>query len=140
MSLIADILLIAGALGAAFYCIVLSRRLSRLSNMETGMGGAISVLSAQVTDMTRTLERAQAAARTSSASLEDATARAEKAAQRLELLLASLHDLPDAPTAPKAAPKAAPKPAPAQAEDAAPRQGPAFMRSARARRRQEAAE
>lgn len=94
MTLIADILMIAGALGAAFYCYVLSRRLAKLADLEGGVGGAVSTLSAQVTEMTAALTHAQAAARQSSRSLSDATERAEAAAKRLELLIASLHDLP----------------------------------------------
>lgn len=140
MALIADILLIAGALGAAFYCIVLSRRLSKLTNLETGMGGAISVLSAQVTEMTETLDRAQAAAHTSSDALKEVTLRAESAAQRLELMLASLHDLPDA--APEPAARPAPEPDPAtrpapgsEAPAAATPPKPAFAFMHRPRRR-----
>jgi hypothetical protein len=94
MALIADILLIAGALGAAIYCIVLSRRLKKFNDLETGVGGAVAVMSGQVDDMTKTLTVAQKAAATSTNSLQELTARAEQAAQHLELLVASLHDLP----------------------------------------------
>ena len=94
MALIADILLIAGALGAAFYCVVLSKRLSNFSNLESGVGAAITNLSTKVTDLTTTLETAQLAATASSSSLEQTTERAEDAARRLELLMASLHDIP----------------------------------------------
>lgn len=94
MELIADILLAAGALGAGFYCFVLSRRLSRFTDLENGVGGAVAVLSAQVDDLTRTLGAAQTAAKDSSASLETLTTRAEDVAKRLELMLASMHDLP----------------------------------------------
>jgi len=94
MALIADMLLIAGSLGAATYCLVLSRRLRRFNDLETGMGGAIATLSAQVDGMTRALETARESARHSSDSLEGLTARAEDTARRLELLVASLHDLP----------------------------------------------
>lgn len=112
MDLIADALLAAGALGAAIYCIVLSRRLKRFNNLQNGMGGAVAVLSAQVDDMTKTLEKAQTAAGASAAQLNDLTKRAEAASQKLELMMASLHDLPDeAPDAPQA-----PEPAPATAE------------------------
>lgn len=100
MTMIADILLSAGALGAAIYCMILSRRLRRFNDLETGMGGAIAVLSAQVDDMTRALEGARSTARTSSATLGDLTDRAEGVAQRLELLVASLHDMPAQPTRP----------------------------------------
>lgn len=115
MDLIADILLIAGALAAAFYCLILARRLSRFTNLENGVGGAIAVLSAQVDDMTRTLGQAQGSADGANASLEALTQRAEDVARRLELLVASLHDLPDAaePTDPPKpeTPSATPEPA-----------------------------
>lgn len=95
MQFIADIMLGAGALGAAFYCIILARRLKRFNQLETGMGGAIAVLSAQVDDMTKALTKAQVTATNSSQSLEALTKRAEQGAERLEILLASLHDLPE---------------------------------------------
>lgn len=59
MDLISDILLMAGSFGAAIYCYVLSTRLKRFTTLETGMGGAIAVLSAQVDDMTVALEKAR---------------------------------------------------------------------------------
>ena len=95
MNLIADALLAAGAFGAALYCYILQRRLQRFTALESGMGGAIAVLSAQVDDMTRALQAAQATAGQSSATLEAQVARAEAAAARLDLMLAALHDLPD---------------------------------------------
>ena len=94
MTLIADMLLIAGSLGAAIYCLTLSRRLRRLNDMENGMGGAIAALSAKVDEMTKALEVARDSARNSTSSLDGLTGRAEDAAQRLELLVASLHDVP----------------------------------------------
>ncbi len=94
MELIADILLIAGALGAGFYCVVLSRRLSRFTDLEKGVGGAIAVLSNQVDDMTKALEHARRSTASSASSLDSMTGRAEGVAQRLELLVASMHDLP----------------------------------------------
>ena len=98
---IADILLGAGALGAGIYCMVLSRRLKQFNQLENGMGGAIAVLSAQVDDMTKALERARATASASASSLEGLNARAQQSAERLELLLASLHDLPEADEGPR---------------------------------------
>ena len=94
MELIADILLISGALGAGLYCIVLSKRLNKFTNLERGVGGAIAVLSAQVDDMTKALEEARSATSSSASSLKTMTGRAEGVAQRLELLVASMHDLP----------------------------------------------
>lgn len=92
---LADILLVAGAFGAAIYCHVLSGRLQRFNALESGMGGAIAVLSAQVDEMTRSLDRARSAANGSTDDLSALVVRAESAAARLDLVLASLHDLPD---------------------------------------------
>jgi hypothetical protein len=94
MTLIADILLISGAFGAGIYCYVLAARLRKFTTLENGMGGAIAVLSAQVDDMTRVLDAARGSATGSVASLSEIASRAEAAAKRLELLLATLHDLP----------------------------------------------
>ena len=94
MTLIADVLLAAGALGAALYCFVLSRRLRRFTDLEKGVGGAVAVMSMQVDDLTKTLKSAKEGARVSAAQLEDLNHRAEAARERLEILLASLHDLP----------------------------------------------
>lgn len=94
MTLIADFLLAAGAFATALYCFVLARRLKRFTTLETGMGGAIAVLSAQVDDMTRALDKARSSASSSSTALDEQVRRAEAAAARLELMLASLHDLP----------------------------------------------
>ena len=94
--MIADILLVAGAIGAGFYCFILARRLSRFNDLENGVGGAVAVLSAQVDDLTKTLQAAQQTASNSTQSLDGLTGRAESVAKRLELLVASMHDLPDA--------------------------------------------
>lgn len=104
MNLIADFLLAAGAFSTAIYCLVLSRRLKRFTTLETGMGGAIAVLSAQVDDMTRTLEQARTQAQSSGNGLENQVRRAEAAAARLDLILASMHDLPDSSAPPNAPP------------------------------------
>lgn len=94
MNLIADFLLASGAFAAAYYCLVLSRRLKRFTALESGMGGAIAVLSAQVDDMTRALAKARSAAEDSAAALENQVQRAESASSRLDMVLASMHDLP----------------------------------------------
>lgn len=98
MKLIADILMIVGTFSVALYCIVLSRRLSRFTDLEKGVGGAIAVLSAQVDDMTKMLTQAQKTAAGSAVNLEKQTATAVAAASRLELLMASMHDLPQPET------------------------------------------
>ena len=98
---ISDILLVAGALGAGFYCYILARRLARFNDLENGIGGAVAVLSAQVDDLAKTLVSAQKTASTSNVTLEGLTDRAETVAKRLELLVASMHDLPAEPQRPQ---------------------------------------
>ena len=101
MEFFADLLIAAGAIGVAAFCIVLSRRLKALGRLDSGIGGAIAVLAAQVDDLTRALKAAQATARDSASQLESQTRRADAACRQLELLMASLHDLPPADRAPK---------------------------------------
>lgn len=97
MEMIADILLITGALGAGFYCLVLGRRLNRFNDLEQGVGGAVAILSAQVDDLNRTLAAAQASAGSSAATLTELAERAEATSRRLELQMASLHDITQTP-------------------------------------------
>lgn len=95
MNYVADLLLASSAFSAAIYCLVLAKRLKSFSTLETGMGGAIAVLSAQVDDMTRALDRANLTASASANALEAQVKRAEAASSMLELMIASLHDLPE---------------------------------------------
>ncbi|MFT5796012.1 MAG: hypothetical protein ACI9PY_003174 [Ascidiaceihabitans sp.] len=94
MEMIADILLVAGAMSAAFYCLILGRRLKRFNSLEQGVGGAVAVLSAQVDDLNKSLTAAQATAASSAKTLTELTTRAEGMSKQLELQMASLHDIP----------------------------------------------
>jgi len=85
MDLIADGLLIATALTAALYCLVLSRRLRRLTDAQSGVGAQIGELSkaleetrSAVSEARRTLSESRASARNAQDALarEVATARA----------------------------------------------------------------
>ncbi len=95
MALIADIFLTAGALAAGFYCFILSRRLRRFTDLEHGVGGAIAVLSVQVDDLSKALKRAESGSAESAHYLAAQSVKAEAVAKRLELLFASMHDLPE---------------------------------------------
>lgn len=95
MALISDILMVAGALGAGFYCFVLSRRLSAFKDAESGVGQVVTSLSQQVDELNRSIEVARLEASSSSGALSELTHRAETVAQRLELMVASMHDIPD---------------------------------------------
>lgn len=96
MEFISDVLLAAGALGAGFYCLVLSRRLRKFMHLEKGVGGAIATLSTQVDEMSRALAEARRLAAESTRSLTGLTAQAGEAALRLEGILAAIDDLPPA--------------------------------------------
>ncbi|GAB1379232.1 hypothetical protein [Pararhodobacter aggregans] len=100
MEYLSDLLLTAASIGAATYCVILSRRLKALGSLEGGMGSAIAVLSAQVDDLARSLRSAQEATGRAGGRLDGQTARAEAVARKLELLVASMHDLPEEATAP----------------------------------------
>jgi len=92
MEIIADGLLLAGTTAAAFYCYILARRVRGLTDLDAGLGGAITALSRQVNDMKASVDVAKRATGASAKELIAMTARAEIAAGRLELLLATLHE------------------------------------------------
>jgi len=106
MALIADIFLISGAFGAAIYCLVLSRRLNRLSDLDGGVGKAIADLNSQVTDLSKTLLEARKAATESEGKLAKLTERAEEVAHLLAERVAQL----DAETVSPAPPAEPPEP------------------------------
>lgn len=89
----ADALLILASLGAAVFCLILSRRLSRLSSIDNGLGGAIAVLSAQVDDMNRALSDMKSGTQTSAQTLEALNREARQLTEDLELMLSTCHDL-----------------------------------------------
>ena len=95
MDLIADILLGGGALLTACYCLVLSRKLGKLRGLDLDLGGAIAILSQQVDEMNQALVSARHSTETSTEELDTKTRAATETADRLELLLTALHDLPD---------------------------------------------
>lgn len=103
MEFISDVFLAAGALGAGFYCLVLSRRLRKFMQLEKGVGGAIASLSTQVDEMSRAVAEARRLASNSTRSLTELTARAGEAERRLGQLLATAEDLPAASFAPSRA-------------------------------------
>lgn len=86
MDLIADGLLIAGTLAAAFYCWVLSRRVKSLKDLDQGLGAAIASLSKQVDEMQRALGETKLAAEEAFSDLEIQTEAAREEADRLEKL------------------------------------------------------
>ncbi|MDO5620006.1 MAG: hypothetical protein Q4G24_00900 [Paracoccus sp. (in: a-proteobacteria)] len=76
---ILQVTLAVASVGLAVFCVVLARRLRRLNDLETGLGGAIAVMAAEVDR----LEKAIIAARDEAKSASEALA-AEVARSRNE--------------------------------------------------------
>lgn len=96
MEFLSDVFVASGALAAAFYCLVLSRRLKKFTDLEDGIGVAVAQMALKADDLDLNLRAAQISATQSVSKLEDVSGRAEAAARHLELLVASLHSLPAA--------------------------------------------
>lgn len=133
MDLIADLLLAIGAIGAGIYCVVLSRKINQFQSLDKGVGGAVAVLSSQVDELNNSMVTAKTVSQDSEQALAKMTDRAEFIARRLELLMASMHDMPEAE-------KAEPEPVsePMLQEPADEESGPVFIRHAPEQRKQSA--
>lgn len=94
MAFISDTLFIAGAFCLAIYCLILSRRLTRFGNLESEIGKVITGLSKQIDTLTLSIHKANESGERSVNTLRAETIKAEAAARHLELLVASLHTLP----------------------------------------------
>ncbi len=93
MELIADGILVLAATAAGLYCLVLSRRLRSLSQLDGGLGEAISSMSARVDEMNAALNTAKTSTEQSANHLRIQSEAAEKASQKLEALLKAAEDL-----------------------------------------------
>lgn len=73
--------LLLACLGLAVFCVTLARRLGRLNDLETGLGGAIAVMAAEVDRLEKAIRAARDEATSASRSLADevAAARRERA-------------------------------------------------------------
>ncbi|MDO5605152.1 MAG: hypothetical protein Q4G25_08335 [Paracoccus sp. (in: a-proteobacteria)] len=91
----------AMAVPLMLWCHVLSRRLRRLNDLETGLGGAIAVMSAEIDRLDASVRRARAEA---GAAAADLTRAIERAAQE-KAILALQAGLPAAPGARRLRPR-----------------------------------
>jgi len=89
---LADVLLAAASLGAAAYCMVLSRRLKKLGSFDKGIGSAIAVLSAQVDEMKAALREAKAGSDSAGENLNNLVRQARDISAELEMMIAACHD------------------------------------------------
>lgn len=113
MDLIADGSLFLAAVVASTYCLILSRRLRRLTQMDGGLGKAITNLSAEVDEMSAALETVKrsteaaandldprlAAARREIGELKEATAEAQRVQVEMTAAVASAPKAKRAPAA-----------------------------------------
>ncbi|MEM9369678.1 MAG: hypothetical protein AAGA26_00845 [Pseudomonadota bacterium] len=87
MALIADGLLLLAALAASLYCWVLSKRLRRLTQLDKGLGAAITSLSEQVSEMQFALNQSKAGIEEKTEALQALTEKAAKVESSLKRLL-----------------------------------------------------
>lgn len=88
----ADLLVIFASLGAMTYCMVLSRRLARLTSFDKGLGSAIAVMSSQVDEMKSALHEAKAGSDGAGRQLKDLVHQAREISSELEMMIAACHD------------------------------------------------
>jgi len=89
MDIVIDLAIALGAIIAAAYCLLLSRRLRALTRLDGDVGRAIAVLSKQVDDLTTALRAAEQQNSAAGTALGQQITQAEAAARRLELLMAA---------------------------------------------------
>lgn len=96
-----QVALLAASLGLGAFCVILSRRLRRLNDLETGLGGAIAVMASEVDRLDRAIREAkdEATAAGQALSAEIAAARKERALWDLRQKI-TLAQTPAAPPAP----------------------------------------
>lgn len=98
--------LLSACLGLAVFCVTLARRLRRLNDLETGLGGAIAVMAAEVDRLEKAIRAARDEATSASRSLADevAAARRERALWDLRQKIAAAAMAPADPVPPPPAP------------------------------------
>lgn len=87
MSIVTDGLLIATCLTAAFYCFILSRRLTRFSDTESGIGQQIAQLNAILEETRATTKETNSGAKALSERLSRDLAGAKKITQDLAAMI-----------------------------------------------------
>ncbi|MEM9147644.1 MAG: hypothetical protein AAGC57_15765 [Pseudomonadota bacterium] len=137
MDLIADGLFIATALTAALYCFVLSRRLRRLSDAETGIGVQIHALNkaleetrAGLAETRRGVAEARASVRNASEALGVEVEAARRETQMLTAARTAALDALAMVDQAKARPAPTSAPAPAPARELAPTPAPPAAKAA----------
>ena len=92
---ISDILLIGGALGLAFYCWILSRRLKALGRSDEGLGATLKDLGERIEALRRTTDAATEEAASAGTRLAALIEEADRHEGELAVILAGLTDMDD---------------------------------------------
>lgn len=98
LTVLMEFILTGASIGLGFFCFILARRLRRLNNLETGLGGAIAVMAAEVDRLEKALKKVQAEATTASNALSSKIeiAQAERAKWELRQKIGAVAmQLPD---------------------------------------------
>ena len=77
-SAILQMLMILFMIGLAGFCFALTRRLRKLNDLETGLGGAIAVMTSEISRLERSILLAKAEATAATRSLADEIDRAKE--------------------------------------------------------------
>ncbi|AUM74789.1 hypothetical protein [Paracoccus jeotgali] len=90
LSILLPLASLAAAVPLTVYCLLLSRRLRRLNNLESGLGAAIAVMTSEISRLDQSVRRARSEAETASNELAQVieASRQEKAYWALQTRLA----------------------------------------------------
>lgn len=77
-SQILQLALLTFSVGVGFFCFVLARRLRRLNDLETGLGGAIAVMTSEIGRLERAIHAAKAEATVATRGLAEEVERAKE--------------------------------------------------------------
>ncbi|HWL57204.1 MAG TPA: hypothetical protein VNQ78_11125 [Paracoccus sp. (in: a-proteobacteria)] len=78
LSQILQMALLTFSLGVGFFCFVLARRLRRLNDLETGLGGAIAVMASEIGRLERSIHAAKTEATVATRGLAEEVERAKE--------------------------------------------------------------
>ena len=70
--------LLAFSVGLAFFCFLLARRLRKLNDLETGLGGAIAVMTSEIGRLERSIQAAKTEALQATHNLAEEIERAKQ--------------------------------------------------------------
>ena len=104
IDVILQVALMTASVGLGLFCAILSRRLRRLNDLETGLGGAIAVMASEVDRLERAILGARDEAMAAGEALSDqiAAARKERALWELRQRIGEAAFTPPEPLAPAA--------------------------------------